>query len=309
MVEKDLTLLGINASHKTRDKGKMELKKIGLVVKNDPKAQTTAQSFAEWLTQQGVTVIDRDHLADNGDPAATHVKPAPTDLFCVFVLGGDGTFLSAVRWIGDHKIPIIGVKFGNLGFLAETVEEDLYPVAKRILENQFTTTPRMRLSVEVIDADNKIIAQETVLNDVVINKGALARLANIKTYLDQRYLTTYRADGLIIATPTGSTAYSLAAGGPVVHPAVDCIILTPICPFTLTNRPLIVPENIEIHLAFAEKTRHIMVTFDGQAGVALEDGARVRVRRSKYPVHLATLPDCDYFEVLKAKLRWSGGRA
>jgi NAD+ kinase len=289
--------------------GKTAVKKIGLVIKSDPKARITARGFAEWLKQQGITVIDRDRPALDPTSAVTPQTHAPNDLFCVFVLGGDGTFLSAVRWIGDQKIPIIGVKFGELGFLAETGEEDLYPVAQQILAEKFTTTPRMRLSVQVIDAQDAIIAEETILNDVVINKGALARLANIKTYLNRRYLTTYRADGLIIATPTGSTAYSLAAGGPVVHPTVDCIILAPICPFTLTNRPLIVPDDIEIQLSLAEKTSHIMVTFDGQAGVALDDGARVKVRRSEFPVYTITLPDCDYFEVLKTKLRWSGGRA
>ncbi|MCP4692595.1 MAG: NAD(+)/NADH kinase, partial [Desulfobacterales bacterium] len=166
---------------------------------------------------------------------------APAGLACVFVLGGDGTFLSAVRWTGDQDIPIMGVKFGEVGFLAETEAESLFAVAEEILEGRYSISTRMRLEVEILREGEKRV-RETALNDVVINKGALARLARIETYIDDRHLTTYKADGLIVATPTGSTAYSMAAGGPIIHPDVPGIIMTPICPFTLTNRPLIVPD-------------------------------------------------------------------
>ena len=153
------------------------------------------------------------------------------------------------------------------------------------------------------------IARETILNDVVINKGALARLANIKTYIDDQYLTTYRADGLIIATPTGSTAYSLAAGGPIVQPAVPCIVMTPICPFTLTNRPLIVPDTVRITIGLTQEASDLMLTFDGQAGLAINHDVTIAIQKGPMPVQMITLSDWDYFEVLKAKLRWSGGRA
>jgi NAD+ kinase len=227
---------------------------------------------------------------------------------CIFVLGGDGTFLSAVRWIGDQDIPILGIKFGEVGFLAEIAEEDLYPAAEKVLKGDFILRARMRLYVKV-KRGNEIRAQETVLNDVVINRGALARLAHIETHIDDHYLTTYSADGLIVATPTGSTAYSLAAGGPVIHPAVPGIILTPICPFTLTNRPLIVPESANITIRLAKGSSDIILTFDGQKGLEINDKDKIYIQKDAHPIHLITLPERQYFDILKNKLKWSGGRA
>ena len=284
------------------------MKRIGLVVKEDHKARHKADEFERWLQTRGVEVVRRESTLPGAKTFDKDLKNAPADLFCVFVLGGDGTFLSAVRWIGDQKIPILGVKFGQIGFLAETTEDDLFPAAESVLDQRFQTIPRARLQVEV-RRDDRIVARETILNDVVINKGALARLANIKTFIDNQYLTTYRADGLIIATPTGSTAYSLAAGGPIVHPAVACIVMTPICPFTLTNRPLIVPDTVRITIALTEEASDLMLTFDGQAGLAINHDVSIVIQKGPTPVQMITLSDRDYFDVLKAKLRWSGGRA
>jgi NAD+ kinase len=235
------------------------------------------------------------------------LEQAPADLFCILVLGGDGTFLSAVRWIGDQPIPILGVKFGEVGFLAEITEDRLFSVASTILEGTFTTQPRMRLLVRVIRRDQER-AVETVLNDVVINKGALARLAHIETYINDHYLTTYRADGLIVATPTGSTAYSLAAGGPVIHPAVPAMVMTPICPFTLTNRPLIIPDAATVTIKLEKRSSDIMLTFDGQQGLAIDDRDTIAVCKSPHPIYMISEPNQSYYDVLKAKLRWSGGR-
>jgi len=176
------------------------------------------------------------------------------------------------------------------------------------LKNEYTTTQRMRLRVRVV-REGRVLADETVLNDVVLNRGALARLAYIDTYIDDGYLTTYVADGLIIATPTGSPAYSLAAGGPIVHPEVPGIIVSPICPFTLNIRPLILPESAGIKLRFAKKAADIMLTFDGQAGVAIDERDDITVQKGRHPVHMITVPGQSYFDVLKAKLRWSGSRA
>jgi NAD+ kinase len=284
------------------------LKRIGLVVKEDQKAQRKAEEFEKWLRSKNVKVVRRESILPNQASAGTGPADAPADLFCVIVLGGDGTFLSAVRWIGDQNIPILGVKFGEIGFLAETTEDDLLPAAEAILAHRFQTFPRARLLVKVM-RNHQEIARETILNDVVINKGALARLANIKTYIDDQYLTTYRADGLIIATPTGSTAYSLAAGGPIVQPAVPCIVMTPICPFTLTNRPLIVPDTVCITIGLTQEASDLMLTFDGQAGLAINHDVTIVIQKGPMPVQMITLSDRDYFEVLKAKLRWSGGRA
>jgi len=278
------------------------LKKVGLVVKAADDARKKADEFEIWLQSESVAVVRKENLQIN-----RHIPLAPADLFCVFVLGGDGTFLSAARWIGDRDIPVLGVKFGEVGFLAETTEEELFHAADSVLNERFETFDRMRLLVNII-RDKQDIICETVLNDVVINKGALARLARIDSYIDDEYLTTYRADGLIIATPTGSTAYSLAAGGPILHPAVPGILMTPICPFTLTNRPLIVPDSACIALRLAEKSSHIMLTFDGQTGFHITEKDTIFVRKSLHPLKMIVMPGRRYYDVLKTKLRWSGGR-
>ena len=284
------------------------MKKIGLVVKSDTKAKRKADELEKWLRSRKIEVIRKKTAAPGQKKADNNLPGAPSDLFCVFVLGGDGTFLSAVRWIGDQDIPILGVKFGEVGFLAEIAEESLHAAAEKVLKGDFSLKRRMRLSVKV-SRQNETLAQETVLNDIVINRGALARLAHIETYIDDHYLTTYSADGLIVATPTGSTAYSLAAGGPVIHPAVPGIILTPICPFTLTNRPLIVPESANIKIRLAKGSSDIVLTFDGQIGLEINDQDEIFIQKGPYPINLITLPNRQYFDILKNKLKWSGGRA
>jgi len=283
------------------------VKKIGIVVKTDAEATQKADELENWLRSKDIDVIRKENLPPRRRIADKDKSCAPSDLLCIFVLGGDGTFLSAVRWIGDQNIPIIGVKFGEVGFLAETVEENLFSAAEAVLNNEFNTKPRMRLLVKVI-REEKELACETVLNDIVINKSAVARLAHIETYINDHYLTTYSADGLIVATPTGSTAYSLAAGGPIVHPAVAGILMTPICPFTLTNRPLIVPDSAIIKIRLGKKSSDIMLTFDGQAGFEINEEHTIIIRKGFHPVKMITLPGQQYFDVLKAKLRWSGGR-
>ncbi len=282
------------------------MRQIGLVVKADAKAQEKAADLETWLTGKGVHVIRKPPPSHPGTLEAD--EPAPSSLSCVLVLGGDGTFLSAVAWIGDQDIPVLGVKFGEVGFLAEITEEDLFPAMEAILKGAFSIEKRMRLLVTV-KRSGKPIAKKKVLNDVVINKGALARLAHIKTSVNDRYLTTYSADGLIVATPTGSTAYSLAAGGPIIHPAVPAVIMTPICPFTLTNRPLIIPDTACISIQLAKRATHVMLTFDGQAGIEIHEQDEIRVEKARHPVSMIALPGQHYYDLLKNKLRWSGGRA
>ncbi len=281
------------------------MEKVGLVVKIDTEARKKADEFESWLRSKEVEVVRKKSVLPNRKISEAHPSVAPADLSCIFVLGGDGTFLSAVRWIGDQDIPILGVKFGEVGFLAGTTEDGLFSAAEAILDHRFITESRMRLLVRVI-REGAEFAQETVLNDVVINKGALARLAHMNTTINDHYLTTYKADGLIISTPTGSTAYSLAAGGPIIHPAVPGIIMMPICPFTLTNRPLMVPESACIKIQLAEKSSDIMLTVDGQAGLAIDERDTIIVCKAPHPVRMITMPDQQYYDVLKAKLRWSG---
>jgi NAD+ kinase len=283
------------------------VKRIGLVIKSDAGVRLKADALETRLQSKGIETVRRESPPPHRGRAARDAERAPANLYCIFVLGGDGTFLSAVRWIGDQKIPILGVKFGEVGFLAEIAEDRLFAVAESILNGSFTTQARMRLQVQVIRGETER-AGETVLNDVVINKGALARLAHIETSINDHYLTTYRADGLIVATPTGSTAYSLAAGGPVIHPAVPAIVMTPICPFTLTNRPLIIPDSSHINIRLEKGSSDIMLTFDGQRGLEIDENDRIVVSKSPHPIYLITEPKQRYYDVLKAKLRWSGGR-
>ncbi len=282
---------------------------VGLIVKTVPEAQRTADRLENWLQNRGITVT-RIHPDDIGsDKTACARSSSPSrSLACVFVLGGDGTFLSAVRWIGKAPVPILGVKFGEVGFLAEIAAEDLFAAAEAVLQQNFDIQHRMRLAVTV----NRKGAErccESVLNDVVINTATLARLALIPTYINDHYLTTFRADGLIVASPTGSTAYSMAAGGPVVHPQVPGIVITPICPFTLTNRPLVVPDVTRILIKPEERSTNLILTLDGQAGLDIQHGDTILIEKSPHPVHMIQIPDSEYFDVLKAKLSWSGGRA
>ncbi len=283
------------------------MKKVGLFVKKDKRAAKKADEFESWLKTKQIEVVRKESSPPEIHSPANNKISAPRDLSCLFVLGGDGTFLSAARWIGDLNIPVLGIKFGNIGFLAETAAKNLIPAAERILNRDYTINRRMRLDVKVV-RDGETIVSDTVLNDIVINRGALARLANIEAYINDHYLTTFKADGLIVATPTGSTAYSLGAGGPVIHPDVPGIILTPICAFTLTNRPLIIPDLTKIRLKLEKKASDIMLTFDGQEGLDITHKDTIIVQKSPHPLNMITLPGQHYFDVLKAKLRWSGGR-
>lgn len=272
--------------------------RLGLVVKDDPKAIETCETIKDYLGDR-CRVID---ITGSPDPADMQ------DLFCIVVLGGDGTFLSAARFFLDLDLPLMGIKFGEVGFLAETLEDEIIPAVNAILEGRYTLEYRTRLQVLVKNNENTRIRVD-VLNDAVINKSALSRLAYCDVYIDQYYLTTYKADGLIVGTPTGSTAYSLAAGGPVIHPAVPGIILTPICPFTLTNRPLILPDYVTIEIRIKGNPTDIFLTFDGQEGVDVDSSDRIFIKKSRTPLKMACLNEQNYFSVLKARLMWSGGKS
>jgi NAD+ kinase len=276
----------------------MSIKRIGLVVKNDAQAEKKARELEKWLKDKCVVIDTRK--SKNTD--------IPDDLLCIIVLGGDGTFLSVARFIGNRDIPLMGVKFGEVGFLAETTEDTLYDAVTSVLEGKYLIQKRTRLDIKVMRGKEQIIDID-VLNDAVINKSALSRLASCAVYLDSSYLTTYRADGLIIGTPTGSTAYSLAAGGPVVTPAVPSIILTPICPFTLTNRPLIIPDSTRIEIRLEGSPEDIILTLDGQEGFEMDPGDKIFIKKSRNDIKMISFEDQSYFKILKTRLKWSGGRS
>jgi len=275
----------------------MSKKRIGLVIKNDEKAEKKARELEKRLGNQCV-VIDAQHSEN---------KDIPDDLLCMIVLGGDGTFLSVARFIEHRDIPLMGVKFGEVGFLAETTEDNLYEAVDLLFKGKYLIRKRTRLDIKVL-RDNEQIIDVDVLNDAVINKSALSRLASCAVYLDSTYLTTYRADGLIVGTPTGSTAYSLAAGGPVVTPEVPSIILTPICPFTLTNRPLIIPDSTRIEIRLEGSPEDIILTLDGQEGFEMDPGDKIFIKKSRNDIKMISFENQSYFKVLKTRLKWSGGK-
>ena len=221
----------------------------------------------------------------------------------IVVLGGDGTLLSVARQLQGNNVPILGVNLGGLGFLTEITVEELPGMIGSILKGIYTVSRRMMLAVTVRRRDEEIYTI-SALNDAVITKDALARIIDIETYVDNEYLTTYRADGLILSTPTGSTGYSLAAGGPILHPGLEHVIVTPICPHTLTNRPIILAEDASIKAVLASRDERVILTLDGQIGFPLEFEDEIIVRRSEYRVNLIKSGTKGYFEVLRTKLKW-----
>jgi NAD+ kinase len=246
--------------------------------------QETASCF-----NPGVPVFEREELAARAD--------------LLVVLGGDGTLLSATRALKGRKVPILAVNLGGLGFLTSVTREELYPVLETVLAGAHKISERMMLIARTV-RDGKSVEQQVALNDAVINKAALARMLDFDVYVDGAQVGRYRADGLIVATPTGSTAYSLAAGGPIVHPHLDAFVITPICPHMLTNRPLVIPDTacVEVDIAAAEEP--IYLTLDGQIGFQLQSRDRVKIERSADRVSFVQSPGKTYFEVLRSKLRW-----
>ncbi|MGD9503985.1 MAG: NAD(+)/NADH kinase [Syntrophobacteraceae bacterium] len=266
-------------------------------------AAALARELSCQLEARGVHVFCAQNI-DDANPCRPQQRiNIPESAEAVVVLGGDGTFLSVARFLEDRSTPIVGVNLGGLGFLTEITKDDCFRDLLEIFEGPCTTEERMRLMVEVHRRGREIFRQ-SVLNDAVINKGALARIVDLKTSIDGRLLTNYRADGLIVATPTGSTAYNLSAGGPIVYPTAHTIILTPICPFTLTNRPIIMPSEVTVEVEVGERAHDVDLTCDGQVGCALMASDRVVLSASSNPLRLLKSSSTDYFEILRTKLKW-----
>lgn len=279
------------------------MQNFAILVKNDLQVMQKGRELQAWLKAQGAFVADTICVATDTDNICPENWLEGVE--CVFVLGGDGTFLFAARKVGTRPIALVGIKFGTLGFLAESSDENMYAAAERILNGDFEKTLRMRLEVRLLRAGERQIAEAIVLNDVVLTRGALARLVSIEVYIHGAFLTSYRADGLVVATPTGSTGHSLAAGGPVIHPKVPGIILTPICPVNLTNRPLIIPDDSEVMIKLGAETSNMTVTFDGQEGYPLSERDVIIIKKSPAPQTMLIFPDRTYYDILKEKLSWN----
>jgi NAD+ kinase len=290
---------------------KASMKRVGIVVKpHQPDALKTICGVVEWLAERGIVLvggpeIERErieHETGCAVEALDHEELAGS-IDLMLVLGGDGTMIATARMLGDREVPVLGVNYGGLGYLAEFRVEELYTALESILEGNYRIDTRVMLRVQLMRGD-KEVARTRILNDVVINKSALARIIEIEANLNQQFVNSFRADGLIVSTPTGSTAYNLSAGGPVIYPSMNAVVITPICPFTLSNRPLVVPDDAVIELCLKTHTEDAAVTLDGQVGFPLEVEDRVVIRKSRTTFQLVQPMNRNYFEVLRDKLRW-----
>ena len=281
------------------------MKKIGIFCK--PKAPSAAKILGKlipWLRNQNYYIFLDAGTAAIISEASSHEKSEisqQSDL--LIVLGGDGTLLGVARAAHPFKVPILAVNLGSLGFLAEISIEELYSTLKNILAGKFEIENRMLLNACIWRSKEKV-EDHNVLNDVVINKGAVARVINLQVLVNGQYMTSYRADGLIIATPTGSTAYSLSAGGPIIHPSMHTLVLSPICPFTLTNRSILIPDQSIIQVKLAAEYDDVRVTLDGQEGYDMKAEDILEIKKTKTTLQLIRGPNKNYYQILRDKLHW-----
>ena len=282
------------------------IKNIGIIAKtSSPHAQGVMERLVPWLRDRGLSVAVQEEY---GNLAGGTVRELPKEIIpgesdMLLVLGGDGTLLSVARLVEGHDLPVLGVNLGSLGFLTELALEELYPALRNVLEGDYRVEERVRLDVQ-LNRQGEVVGEYRVLNDVVINKGALARIFDLEAFVDGERLTTYKADGLIVSTPTGSTAYSMAAGGPIVEPTLNVILISPICPHTLTNRPLVVPGSSLIELCLLSDSGKVFLTLDGQEGTQLFPGDKVQIKESGNRASLIRTGSKSFFEVLSTKLLW-----
>ena len=283
------------------------MQSIGITAKvSSQAALQKARDVADDLTRRGFNICYDDLTASAiGDGARCYAKAeigAHADLLITF--GGDGTLLSVARHAPPH-VPILGVNMGTLGFLTEVRVEEFPAMLERVLAGDFMLEPRVTFDVSVTGKDREEVRYR-VLNDAAINKTALSRIIEMRVTVAGLFVSTFRADGLIVATPTGSTAYNLSAGGPIIYPTMGAVVITPICPHMLTNRPLVLPDELDIEVGIFRHSedQEIYLTLDGQEGISLTERDRVCVRKSEHRVLLVQSADKNYFDVLRTKLKW-----
>lgn len=282
------------------------VQKVGIISK--PKKSETREivpALLRWLRERNVEAyIDKETgaLLESREECLTRNEmPGKVDL--LVVLGGDGTLLAAARALHGKPVPILAVNLGGLGFLTVITREELYPTLEGVISGDYASEHRVQIEGELVRAD-EAISTFLALNDVVLNKGAIARILDFDVLVDGKFVSTYKSDGLIVSTPTGSTAYSLAAGGPIVAPSVAAFLVTPICAHTLTNRPLVLPDTAHIEIAVKSEREAAYLTVDGQVGIATHSDDLVRLRKSASTVEIVQPPSKDYFEILRQKLKW-----
>jgi NAD+ kinase len=285
--------------------------RVGVVVKpHQPDALKTICSLVEWLDKHSIKLVGTPDVEkervehETGcsiDTVANEELARQVDL--IIVLGGDGTMIATARMVGESEVPVLGINYGSLGYLAEFRMEEMFPALSSILEGSYQIDSRVMLAAELFRKGERV-SHTSVLNDVVINKSALARIIEIEASLNGQFVNSFRADGLIVSTPTGSTAYNLSAGGPVIYPSMNAVVITPICPFTLSNRPIVVPDDAVIELCLKTPKEEVALTLDGQVGVPLEVEDRIVIKKSRTAFNLVQPMNRNYFDVLRDKLRW-----
>jgi NAD+ kinase len=281
------------------------IKTVGIFAKpNAPSAVKLVPELLRWLASRDIEArFDNETAHYAGMVVGLDRQHVPEGCDLAIVLGGDGTLLSAARAVGNRSIPILAVNLGGLGFLTSISTTDLFPELERVIHGSPRITRRKMLRVSIV-REGSTVAEYQALNDVVIAKSSIARIVDLETWTDGTFLCAYKADGLIISTPTGSTAYSLAAGGPIIYPTVAAICITPICPHTLTNRPIIIPSEMGVRVVNKAAGEEAFLTVDGQIGSPLEAGDAVDCVVSDFDVMLVRPPDKSFFDVLRQKLKW-----
>ena len=290
---------------------KPSIRRVGVLVKpHQPEALKTICRLAEWCERHRIALVGGPRLDRQAVEAETGCSVESLEheelvqaVDLIVVLGGDGTMIGAARTLGDREVPVLGINYGTFGYLAEFRQEELEAALDAVLAGTYKIDRRLMLAAEVYRR-GEMIEHNRVLNDVVISKSALARIIEIETWVDHKFVNRFRADGLIISTPTGSTAYNLSAGGPVIYPSMNAVVITPICPHTLSNRPLVVPDDVEFEMILKTPNEEVGLTLDGQVGMPLEYEDRILVRKSRMAFNLVQAHTRNYFDVLRNKLKW-----
>jgi len=281
------------------------IEQIGIFSKpNAEAAYQVVPRLLHWLSERNLRCrLDELTAQYAGLPDGLPREHVPDGCQLIVVLGGDGTLLSAARATGSREIPLFAVNLGSLGFLTAITTESLFAELQRVIAGDTKISKRRMLHVDLVRA-GEVRASYEALNDIVITKASIARMIEVEAYVNNHFMCAYRADGLILASPTGSTAYSLAAGGPIVFPTVEAVCITPICPHTLTNRPVIVPSDVFISIVNRAADESAFLTVDGQVGEPLNEGDEINSRRSDHFIHLIRPPQNSFFDVLRQKLKW-----
>jgi NAD+ kinase len=280
------------------------MKRIGIICKAErPEPAEILKKFLPWLRSKGHEAFLDIETAEALNVEGYSRDHIPLLVDIIIVLGGDGTMLNVARLVGEKGIPILGVNLGGLGFITEVNRDEIFEAVEKVLSGNCSVEDRIMLAAFVYRHGEKI-ADFIVLNDVVINKGALARIIDMDTYVNKSYVATFKADGLIVSTPTGSTAYSLSAGGPILYPTLNSIVITPICPHTLTNRPIVLPDDCIIEIIMRSESEDAFLTLDGQVGFSLKKNDMIDVRKCDWTTKLLIPCERDYFHVLRTKLKW-----